>query len=181
VRDAVQLQVVVVGAAVVQQQDGTAATGEECFESQHLAAIAQRVLRQQAHFRQAVEDHAGRLQLLDRGHHAPSGLAQFDLGRMQDRLLGLGTQPFFGHQFEHLHALEGPSVRSRDGPELGRGFRERDVQALLAVLRAATQELQPERGLAGAGGALDQIKVPAGKPATKYVVESGDAGGGALL
>ena len=100
VGDAVQLQVVRVGCPVVQHQHGAIAAGEELLQRQDLAPVAQRVLRQQPHFRQAVEDDPRRAQLLDALHHFAGRLAQLDFRGMQDRLLAVGIELALVDQFE---------------------------------------------------------------------------------
>ncbi len=154
---------------------------KEALEGQHLPPVTQRILRQQPHLGQAVEHHAQRLQALDGRHDAAGGLAQFDLGRVQDGLLGRRTEPFLGDQLEHLDAFQRPAVRRGHRAQFRRGFGQGDVQALLPVLDAASQELQPKRRLARAGGALDQVQVIGRKSATQDVVEAGHAGRGSFL
>jgi len=50
---------------VVDQDNGYVPPGKELLQRQHLAPVAKRVLRQQTHFRQAVEDDAGGFDLFD--------------------------------------------------------------------------------------------------------------------
>ena len=57
-RDALQLQVVLGRRAVVEQQHGAVAAGEELLEREDLAAVAQRVAGQQPQLRERVEHDA---------------------------------------------------------------------------------------------------------------------------
>ena len=105
-RDAVELDVAGVGASVIEHQDGARAGREEMLQGQDLAAIAERVLRQEAQFGEAVEDDARWPGSLDAFHHAADRLAQFDFGRIQDRLLGGDVESIFADEFEQLDAVK---------------------------------------------------------------------------
>ena len=178
VRDAVQVLVAIAARAVVEHQHRAAALREEALEREDLAPVAQRALGQQPHLRQAVEDHALRLLLVDQAHHVARGLPELELRGMQHRLLGLLAESLVAHQVVDLDALERPAVRgSHLGQFLG-GFGQRDVEPALARGTAGLQELQRERGLARARRALDQVEVLRGQPAAEDVVEAGDARGG---
>jgi hypothetical protein len=181
VRDAVQLLVGVAARPVVQQHHRAALVGKEFLERQHLAPVAQRVLRQQPHLGQAVEHHALRPQLLDGADHPAHGFTEFDLGRMQDGLFQLGAQAFAAHQLEQFDALKAPAVRSRDGAQFSGRLRQRDVQALLLPAHAFQQKVQAQRGLSRTRIALDEVHMVAGKAAAQDVVQPGDAGASALL
>ena len=63
-------------------------------------------------------------------------------------------------------------------PQLLLGFRKADVDADLARLGARPEGTQSDRGLAGAGAALQQVEPVPGKPSVKHFVQPGDAGGG---
>ena len=58
VREAPQLKIAVFRRAVVEQQHGAVAPGEELLQAENLPAVAQRLARQQAHLGQRIEDHA---------------------------------------------------------------------------------------------------------------------------
>ena len=60
VGDAVELRVALVGGLVVEQQHGALALREEVLQRQDLPAVAQRLVGEQPHFREAVEHHARR-------------------------------------------------------------------------------------------------------------------------
>ena len=181
VRNAVQLQVVLVGASIVQHQHRAAPGREETLECQHLAPVAQRVLRQDPQLRQTVENDTLRLEPVHRRHHAPRGLTQFDFRGVQDGLFRGRTEFVLGHQLEHFHAIEGPAVGCGHRLEFERGLRKRDVEPGFTVLYAAAQKLQAQRRLAGAGRAFDQVKVLGREAAAQDVVETSDAGRGAFL
>ncbi len=147
------------------------------LQRQDLAPVAQRVLRQQPHFRQAVEHDAHRRLLVDLLHHALGRLAKLDFRRMENGLLAIRVEVHVVDQLEHRDAVERPAMAvGHRGQFLG-GFRQRDVQPFFALFRAFQQELQRQRGLAGARRALDQVDPAGREAAAQDVVESGDAGG----
>ena len=102
-------------------------------------------------------------------------LVQLDFRRVEQRVL-LGRAVLLGGgELEDVDAVEGPAVRARDGAQLVLRLGERDEQDLLAALDAFEQELQRERGLAGAGVALDEVEPVGRQPAAEDVVQSRDA------
>ena len=148
---------------------------EAVLEREDLPAVAQRGLRQQAQLRQAVEDEPRRALLLDALQDAPGGLAELELGRVEQGLLLLGAEAGLGHQLDHRDAVERPPMRRRRGPQLVRRLGKRDVHAALAQAAPLQQELQRERRLAGAGHALDEVEAVAGQATSKDVIEAKDA------
>jgi len=84
VRDAMQLQVAGIGGLVVKKKHGARPGREVLLERQHLAAVAERILGQQAHFRQAVEDHANRRGAVDLRGQGPYRFAELDLRRIEN-------------------------------------------------------------------------------------------------
>src|SRR5688500_14005911 len=52
------------------------------------------------------------------------------------------------------------------------GFRERDVEADLALFRTFQQELEGNRGLACTGASFDEIKVAAGETANEHIIKT---------
>jgi len=93
VAQAVEMRVLasIVASHVVDQDHGRIAAGEELLERQHLTAIAERILCQQPHLRQAVEHHALRLNALHLGFDQPNRLAQLHLPWVEYRLLAAVT------------------------------------------------------------------------------------------
>ena len=87
VGNALDLQVLVDGGQVVEQQDGTHPAREELLECQYLAPVAQRRAGHEPQFGQRIEHHPGRPQLLDIGQDAQGGLAELDLGGVEHRVL----------------------------------------------------------------------------------------------
>lgn len=79
-----------------------------------------------------------------------------------------------GH-LEHIDVVERPSVRCGDARQLRATLRQRDVQPTRPFLRAREQELERERGLAGAGLAVEQVEMTGREAAAKNLVETGDA------
>ena len=64
------------------KQDGALAADEELLQREDLAAIAERVLREQPEFGERIEDDAGRVDFFHRGEDLCRGLDQVDLGRV---------------------------------------------------------------------------------------------------
>ena len=77
-------------------------------------------------------------------------------------------------QLEQIDAVEIPSVRLRDGHELGRRFRKRDIKRPLATSAAGQEELERERRLACTRVALNQMQALGGKTALEQMIETGD-------
>ena len=175
VRQAVQLQVVVGGGAVVEQQHRALLADEELLERQHLAPVAQRMLREQAHLRQRVEHDARRLAALDLAQDRARGVGQLDLRRMEQARLAVGGEVLVrGQQLVAVDAVQAPAVRVRHALQLLLGLGERDVHALFTGAPAFEQVLERERGLAGARVPLDQVDAVRREAARENVVEAGD-------
>ena len=83
------------------------------LDRQDLPPVAQRALRQQPDLGQAVEHHAARPRAFDRFENLLGGLAEFEIGRIQQALLLLGIeQAFRRQQFEHLDVVvQRPAMR----------------------------------------------------------------------
>lgn len=149
------------------------------FQRQDLAPIAQRVLRQQPHFGQAVEHQAHRLYPLDLGHHGTCRFPQFDFRRIQDGLLQIRTEPFLCDEFEDIDAIERPAMRPGDNVQFISRFRQRDVQTAFVPGPPGLQELKAERGLARTRRAFDQVHVTTRQASTQHIVQTGNACGSA--
>ena len=178
-RDAVDGLVVLLGGQIVEHQHGRILPREIMLQRQDLPPVAQRALREQANFRQAVEHHAVGLVPLERVEDAPRRLAEFEVGRIEQALLLLVVEQAFGRdQLEDLDVLQVPAVRRRAGAQLVVGFGQGDVEPALSRRGAGDQELQRHRGLAGARAAFEQEDPSARQSAGKHVVEADDAGFG---
>ena len=153
VGDAVHGAVGGLGREIIEHDDGGIVLGEIMLERQDLAAIAQRALRQQPDFRQAVDDDALRLQAFDGIEDALDGFAKFEIGRIEQALVLVGIEHAFRrHQFENLDLRsDGPAVRTRAVAQFVLGFGEADIDPGLAGRGAGQQKLQRDRGLAGPG------------------------------
>ena len=136
VRDAVHGLVVRVAGEVVEHQHGRAVAREIMLQRQHLAAIAQRALREQPDFRQAVDHDPPRLDLLDRLEDPLGRLAELEVGGIKQALLLLLVEQAFGRdQLENVERIvEAPAVRGGALAQLLLGFRQSDVEAALARL-----------------------------------------------
>jgi hypothetical protein len=117
VGDRVNRLVVHVGRQIVEQQDGRAVPREIVLQGQDLPAIAQRALRQQPDFGQAVDHHPFGRVCLDPLEDHSGGLAELQIGRIEQGLLLLFVQQAFRrHQFEDVDARQIPAVRARCAP-----------------------------------------------------------------
>jgi len=94
--------------AIVEQEDGTAALGEELLQPDHLAAIAMRRPREQAKFRQGVDHHPLGLDAVDALEDLRHHFRKIDLGGLKDRLL-LAPRVRHGVHLD-VDAVEGPAV-----------------------------------------------------------------------
>src|SRR3954464_12345194 len=92
VAEAVQVEVVLMRREVIEQQYGRVVEQEKVLEREDLAAVAQRPLREQADLGEAVEDHPGGAHSLNLGQHHVHGLAEFEIGRVDEALLLLGIE-----------------------------------------------------------------------------------------
>ena len=169
---AVEVEVVGLLRQVVEEQHRAPLPGEEVLQRQHLAAVAQRPLRQQPDLRKAVEDDAGRRHARDLVHHHLDGLAELQVGGVDDRLLAFGIEAELGRdQLVDLDAVEIPAMRARHMQQFLPALRERDVEAALVLGPAFEHELERQRRLARAGLALDQVHAVAGIAAAENVIE----------
>ncbi len=169
----VQLQVAHFRGLVIEQDHRAAAGGEEVLECQHLPAIAQRALRQQSHFRKAVEDHPCRVGFADAVEHLLGGFAELHFRRVQHGQLQLRIEAGFrADQFEHINAIQAPAVPLGHQLQLCLGFRQRHVEHALAPAHALEQELQRNGGLARARTALVEIHAVGVQAAAEDVVQA---------
>ena len=163
---------------VVDQQHGGAAPGEELLERQHLPPVAERILGEQPHLRQAVEHHAGRAHPLHLVLDQADELAQLEFPGVENGLVTPATQHLGrGVELEHREIVERPAVGAGGKGQLLPGFGERYVEHRLATRRALAQEFKGERRLAGAGRALQQVEMAGRQPATQDRVQPAVAGG----
>jgi hypothetical protein len=79
---------------------------------------------------------------------------------------------FHRRQVEQLNAFEIPSVRGRDLDQFIGGFRQGDVEALLALAHPVQQKLQRQRCLTGARLPFQQVQVPLGETAMQDNIEA---------
>ena len=101
------------------------------LQRENLAAVAQRTLRQQANLGQAVDHHALRLEPFDRLEDALDGLAEFEIGRIEQALMLIGIEHAFRrHQLEDLDTLvNSQPCERRAVAQFLLGFGEADVDA----------------------------------------------------
>src|SRR6478672_9508583 len=100
---------------IVEEQDGAFAAGEKVLQSENLPPISQRTLRQEPHFRKAVEYDAGGFDLAQLIEYQFRRLAQLGLHRMkQGELLAGHNAGFRRHQLEDVYARQRPAVARGD-------------------------------------------------------------------
>jgi hypothetical protein len=105
--DAVQLQVLFHHGHVVEEQHRDPGRREVLLERQQLAAVAQGALRQEADLGEAVEDDAGWVEPPDLLEDGAGGLAELEVGGVEQALLLVGVeQPLGREQLEQLDPVE---------------------------------------------------------------------------
>jgi hypothetical protein len=110
-----ELLIMAVADAIVQQQHRTFASGKILLQTQNLAAITEGVSRQETQLGERIEHHAGRLQPLHLGHDGIGSVGHFDFGGIEDGVLGLGFElRLIGNQLKYFKTLERPAVRVGD-------------------------------------------------------------------
>ncbi len=96
---------------------------------------------------------------------------------MQHRLqAAIAHCPFGRTQLEQVQTVQRPAVRQRDFSQLLGGLGQGDVEAALAAPQAFQQELQGQRGLAGARRPLKQVQPRLRQPAANDAVQSFNSG-----
>jgi hypothetical protein len=78
-----------------------------------------------------------------------------------------------GEELQDVDAIERPAVRPGVGDQLAPRLRQGDVQAPLTHPHTIEQVLHRQRGLAGAGIAVDQVEAAGNEPTVKYFVQPG--------
>ena len=177
VGDRMQLDVVLLGREIVEEDDGAPTLREEVFQREHLPAIAQRVLRQEPELRKAVEHDPGRIDRADMVEDELGGFAKLHLGGVQDGELEIRVERRFRRdELENIDLIERPAMTSGDELQLLKRFRERDEEDPLALACTFQQELQGDRGFAGAGPALVEVHPVTIETAAQDVVEGRTSG-----
>ncbi len=178
VRDGVDRAVGALGGEVVERDHGRFVAGEVVLQAENLPAVAQRALRQQPDFRQAVDHDALRLVSLDRLEDALHGFAELEVGRIEQALVLLGIEHALRrHQLADLDAIvDAPAMRGGAFPQFLLGFGQADIEAGLAGSGAGKQELQRNGGLSGARSAFEQMQAVPGEAAFEHVIEAANPG-----
>lgn len=170
--DAVQFEVFIAAAAVIQQHHG-AVFRSILFERQDLPAIPKGILGQHTNFRERVNDEARGPAAVDLSHDGLNPVLQFDFSGMKDCVLSVGSQILFA--WPHLQKngrIDVQAVRSRDAYKFVARLRERDVQDVFAAPEAFGNKLKPQSGFPCSGLTFNQIEMAGRKPATKNIVEA---------
>src|SRR5215210_8684730 len=114
VTEAVQVEVVLVRGQVIEQEYGRVVEQEEVLERKDLAAVAQRPLREQPDLGEAVEDHPGGAYPFDLGQDHVHGLAEFEIGGVDEALLLLGIEAQFRrNKLVDLQAVQRSTMSAR--------------------------------------------------------------------
>jgi hypothetical protein len=177
VRDALHLEIVVDRRHVVEQDHGAVASRKKLLERQNLPPIAERRAGEESQLRQRVEDYPGGLQPFHIRQNQLGRGRQFDLRRMEHRVLLVQVKGVLGRdELPDFDALQLPAVRLGHRPKLFLGLGKRDIQHGLAVLGPFHQILHRQRRLSRSGHALYEIQAPAGQTSREDVVEARHAG-----
>ena len=83
VGDALELQILRLGRQVIEQEHRAFPADEVLLEGEDLPAVSERVLGEQPHFRERVDDDPPGFGTLDLGEDGLGGDAQFDLRRLE--------------------------------------------------------------------------------------------------
>jgi hypothetical protein len=155
VRDALHLEIVVDRRHVVEQDHGAVASRKKLLERQNLPPIAER-RAEESQLRQRVEDYPGRLQPFHIRQNQLGRRRQFDLRRMEHRVLLVRVKGLLGRdELPDIDALQLPAVRLGHRPKLFLGLGKRDIQHGLAVLGPFHQILHRQRCLSRSGHAFN--------------------------
>ena len=163
-RNAVNRAVGALGGEIVEHDDRGVMLSEIMLQRQNLPPVAQRALRQQTDFRETVDDDPLRLYPLDAVENALHGLAELEIGRIQQALVLIGIEHTLRrHQLENLDLRpDRPAMGPRAVTQFVFGLGEADIDSGFARFGAGEQELQRDRRLAGTGAALQQVQPVAG-------------------
>ncbi len=177
-RDAVQLQIIGPGAAIIEDQHRSLAVRKELLDGQQLPPVTDGITGQQPQLRHGIDHDHRRVQPLDLFQNAPHRVRQLHLGGIEDRVLtGAGRVRFFRNQLQHLHPGDVPAVRGGGAAQLFGRLRQRDVEGRHALDRASEKKLHGECRLASARLALQQIHAARRQAASKNIVQSRGARG----
>ena len=95
VSDALHLKVLLARRHVVEQHRRAVAADKELLERENLAAVAQRVSGEQPKLGKRIDDHARRLQFIDRLEHGLHRRTELHLRRVKHRVLFVGLEGGF--------------------------------------------------------------------------------------
>jgi hypothetical protein len=124
VRDAVEMKIAFVRGQIIEQKNSTSPPNEEVLQSEYLPSIAQRVLSQQTHLREAVKNHPQRLNLGYAVENQLRGFAELQLCWVKQSLLPLRIETSLGgNQFKYGELIDGPAVSLGDKLKLGFALR----------------------------------------------------------
>lgn len=167
------------GGQVVEQQHRGVVAHEIVLDRQDLSSITQGTLRQQADFGEAVDHHAGRLDPFHHFKDLPRGLAQLQVGRVQQALLLFGIEQAFRRgQLENMDiVIQIPAVGFCALAQFTLGFGQGDIERAFTIFCPCLQEVQGDGGFAGPWFAFEQKQMAAGQTAAKNVIKTFDTGG----
>ena len=182
VRHRLDLITLATAGAVVEPQHRAVTAAEILLERQDLAAVADRVLRDEPQLGQRIDDEPLGAVLVRRCDERLRRLAELELRWAEYRQQRIGGKiAFRRHELRDVDSRKIPAVALCDFFELGARFRERDIEARFVSLDSFEKKLNRERRLAGARRARDEQHAVARETAAQDVIESRDAGAGMQL
>ena len=165
VRHTLQLQVIDLSCAVVEEQHGDVAASEELLQRQDLLAVTEGALSQQTDLGERVEDDARRFEPVDLRQHGLDGLSQLHFRGIEDGGVFLFQRLLANELLEHIHAGHVPVMGLGHGMQFVACLGQRQVKSALAAAHALEQKLQPQGGLPDPRIPLQQVHVVAGEAA----------------
>jgi hypothetical protein len=153
---------------------GRAVLDQVAQEGERLPAELDPVRGEIAQGGDRVDEDAHRLALLDRLDDPPRGRIALDLSDGEDVVaLPLREELGGGGQVEDGQPGEVQPLRPGVGPELGLVGLQRDEQRALPALQPRAEEVEAERGLAGARPPAQQVGASRDEPTLEHLVEPG--------
>ena len=177
VGDALQLQIIAVCGAVVQEKHCCVATDEELLEGQQLTTVAHDVVGEEAKLGERIDDQAIGPFAIDDVGQLLDGTGELNFTWMEDGVLLIGRERgLFRNELRDGDECGVPAVRASGALELGAGLRERDVECFFAEGDASHDELHRDGSFAGAGIAFKKVHLAGRETAIEDFIEANDPG-----
>jgi hypothetical protein len=175
---AVDFVVLRFGSPIIQQQDRALTARKILLERQDFMAVPQDSSGEELYLGERIQDHPGRAHGFDFFQQRLRRLGQLDLGGLEDGLLRCNFVDLLGSaEFENFDSLEGPAVGVRQSEEFVPRVGHTDKEDLFPPVFPLNEVLKPQRRLARAGIALDQMRSVARETPAQHIVQSRNAGG----